>query len=137
MIVLAPGADSATLQKRMDRNRGPFVLTDLFQGKPYESAGTACRTSTPGKKEHIRSFTNNSTVTEEMNPDSSSAEEEVRRLRIQKCSACCASKKQAFLNINLDSRLGEALFEECTAACNSEGQSASTWSDCWEQPDRQ
>lgn len=53
--------------------------------------------------------------------------------RLQKCIACCSSKKAVCLNLNPDRRLCAALYEECVATCRTAGRTSSEWSECWPQ----
>ena len=53
--------------------------------------------------------------------------------RIQNCISCCAKKQQACVNINADRRLCAVEFKNCVDTCNSEGDSPSSWNDCWSQ----
>ncbi len=53
--------------------------------------------------------------------------------RIENCINCCTSKEQSCFNINPDRRLCDVEFQNCVATCNSEGNSPSSWDDCWSQ----
>lgn len=56
-----------------------------------------------------------------------------REERIKDCINCCSSKRQACYNYTADSRRCGIEQDNCIATCDSEGASASAWSECWSQ----
>jgi len=119
-------------RKCIDKN-GNVILTNTDNPVPdvkCESTGIESMKPAQNKPDE----TNNVKQRDAKKQDESGNEEAVRK-SIQSCIACCNGKKSVFLNMNSDLRIAEALFQDCTANCQSEGKYSSEWSDCWVQPE--
>jgi hypothetical protein len=132
-FALATVASAAEFQNCIDKDGNAFLTNKPPLGAKCESTGIENVKSMPDKQNQTQDKTIDGTQKEEKKPDAPSIAEETIKKLIQSCVVCCTNKKQVFLNMNPDLRLGEALFEECVATCKSEGNSSSEWSDCWFQ----
>lgn len=61
---------------------------------------------------------------------------EASNTRINNCINCCNNKIPACYRYTADGRLCAVENQNCVANCNSEGNSPSSWSDCWSQSDK-
>jgi hypothetical protein len=131
LIALGTVASAAAFQKCIDKEGNAFLTNDPPPGTKCESTGIENVKAMPDKKKQTLDETSGDTQKEEKKLDDPFMAEETVNKSIQTCIVCCTDKKQVFLNMNPDLRLGEAFFEECVATCKSEGDSSSEWSDCW------
>ena len=136
-ITLVNIALSAEFQKCRDQNGNIFLTNNPLPGAKCESTGIEIIKSRSDEQEQTLQKSNDGARQNEMPQEKSSDAGEKIQARIQTCVSCCAGKKQIFLNLNQDSRLAEALWEECAATCQSEGKTSSEWRDCWFQSDKE
>ena len=136
LMALVSLAHPAEFKKCVDQNGNTFLTNNPPRGVKCESTGIEITPSGPVEREALPDA-GGSRIRENENEQVNPAYAEERlRMRVRNCSSCCAGKKEIFLNINQDSRLAEALLDECIACCKSEGKTSSEWSDCWAQSDK-
>ena len=135
-IALVNIALSAEFQKCRDQDGNIFLTNNPPPGATCESTGIEIIKSRQDEQEQTLKKSSDGVQQREIQQEKPSATEEKLKQRIQACVSCCSGKKQIFSNMNLDSRLGEALLEECAATCQSEGKTSSEWRDCWFQSDK-
>jgi hypothetical protein len=129
-------AQSAEFQKCMDQDGHTFLTNNPPPGAKCKSTGIEIIKSRPAEQEQAIEKSREGMQGNEITQEKLSDTGEKNEQRIKNCVACCSGKKQIFLNMSLDSRLGDALLEECNATCQSEGKTASEWRDCWLQSDK-
>ena len=135
-IALVNIALAAEFQKCRDQDGNVFLTNNPPPGAKCESTGIENIKSRPAEQEQTLEKSSEGMQGNEIKQEKLSDTEEKFKERIPSCVSCCADKKKIFLNMNLDSRLGEALLEECAATCQSEGKTSSDWSDCWFQSNK-
>ncbi|MGB5217700.1 MAG: hypothetical protein WBN66_05335 [Smithella sp.] len=129
-------AHSAEFQKCLDQDGNTFLTNNPPPGAKCKSTGIEIIKSRPAEQEQALEKSSEGMQRNEIKQEKLSDTGEKNKQRTQNCVSCCTGKKQIFLNMNLDSRLAEALLEECVATCQSAGKTSSEWRDCWLQSDK-
>lgn len=135
-VALVSIAHSAEFQRCLDQDGNAFLTNNPPPGAKCESTGIENIKSRPAEQEQALEKSSEGMQGNEIKQEKLSDTGEKNKQRTQNCVACCSGKKQIFLNMSLDSRLAEALLEECVATCQSEGKTSSEWRDCWLQSDK-
>jgi len=132
-IAFTTTAKAGELYGCTDRDGNTILTTNPRSGMKCELKGKFKKTTTElvTKQEE--------TAQEEVSEEKDNTPVKSRQTiaaRINKCIHCCSEKRQACFNYLAYSRICPVEEENCVATCKSEGDSPSTWSECWSQSDQ-